>query len=87
MYCAQLGGGRLQHPNSGQSSLHSAEDSERYPPRPMAIAPAATSASPAVTMTWLEVTAAARPAANAKGAVSPSAMPITTSLTDSEPVK
>jgi len=38
-------------------------------------------------MTWLEVTAAVRPAANAKGTVNPSAMPITTSLTDSEPVK
>src|SRR5207344_2705783 len=53
----------------------------------MAIAPAATSANPAVTMIWDEVTAAESPAARAKGTVKPSAIPITTSRTDSEPVK
>jgi hypothetical protein len=38
-------------------------------------------------MIWVEVTAAESPAARAKGTVKPSAIPITTSRTDSEPVK
>jgi hypothetical protein len=53
----------------------------------IAIAPAATSANPAVTMIWDEVTAAESPAARANGTVKPSAIPITTSRTDAEPVK
>jgi len=50
--------------------------------QPMAMAPAAISASPATTMTSVEATAPDNPAANANGTVSPSAMPMTTSLTD-----
>jgi hypothetical protein len=45
--------------------------------RPIALAPATISARPAVTITLVEETAAARPAASAKGTVSPSAIPIT----------
>src|SRR5450631_1011890 len=59
----------------------------RYPPSPMAMAPAATSARPAVTTTLDELTAADRPAASANGTVNPSAIPMTTSRTLSEAVK
>src|SRR4051812_49831816 len=50
----------------------------------MAMAPAAISAMPAVTMMCPDATAPDRPAASAKGTVKPSAMPITTSRTVSE---
>src|SRR6185503_8078869 len=53
----------------------------------MAMAPAAISARPAVTMMSVESTAPARPAASANGTVSPSAIPITTSRTVSVAVK
>src|SRR5581483_5183761 len=59
----------------------------KYPPRPIAMAPAATSASPAVTMMPLDSTAPDRPAASAKGTVRPSDMPITMSRTAAEAVK
>src|SRR6516162_9031450 len=42
---------------------------------------------PAVAMIFVDVTAAERPAARAKGTVRPSAMPMTTSRTVSDPVK
>jgi hypothetical protein len=53
----------------------------------IAIAPAATSANPAVTVMLLDATAPDNPAANANGTVRPSDMPITMSRTDSEAVK
>src|SRR5262249_34905379 len=55
--------------------------------RPIAIAPAETSARPATTMSVFESTAPESPAASAKGTVSPSDMPITTSRTVSPAVK
>ena len=51
------------------------------------MAPAATSAKPAVTIIAEESTAADKPAASAKGTVSPSDMPITISRTTSVEVK
>ena len=59
----------------------------RYPPRPMAIAPAASSATPATRITRELATAPERPAARAKGTVRPSDIPRTTSRTVSEPEK
>src|SRR5438132_11673137 len=53
----------------------------------MAIAPAAISAEPAVMMTRVDSTATDRPAARAKGTVSPSDIPITMSRIVSEAVK
>src|SRR5437879_5245901 len=53
----------------------------------MAIEPAAISASPAVTIRLVVLIAPDKPAASAKGTVSPSDIPITMSLTISEPVK
>src|SRR5512135_2257104 len=53
----------------------------------MAMAPAAISASPAVTTSELAVTAPESPAASANGTVSPSDIPMTTSRTVSPPVK
>src|SRR5256885_16402293 len=53
----------------------------------MAIAPAAISAEPAVMMTRVDSTAPDRPAARAKGTVSPSDIPITMSRIVSEAVK
>src|SRR5271166_4383963 len=53
----------------------------------MAIAPAATSASPAVMIRAVESTAPDSPAARAKGTVKPSDMPMTMSRTVSEAVK
>src|ERR1700685_3730973 len=53
----------------------------------MAMEPAAISASPATTTMWLLSTAPERPAASAKGTVSPSDIPITTSRTTSPAVK
>ena len=53
----------------------------------MAMAPAATSARPAVTTMCVEATAPERPAARANGTVSPSDMPITMSRTVSPDVK
>src|SRR5512140_3790365 len=53
----------------------------------MAMAPAATSARPAVTTIALEESAPERPAARAKGTVSPSDIPMTTSRTASVAVK
>src|SRR5580704_5022104 len=53
----------------------------------MAMEPAAISAKPATTMMRVAATAPERPAARANGTVSPSAMPITTSRTNSEAVK
>src|SRR5579884_489094 len=53
----------------------------------MAMEPAAISASPAVTMIAAELTAPDRPAASAKGTVSPSDMPMTISRTVSPAVK
>jgi len=51
------------------------------------MAPAATSANPAVTIIAEESTAADKPAAKANGTVSPSDIPMTTSLTISVEVK
>ena len=51
------------------------------------MAPAAISASPAVTMMLVFDTAAESPAASANGTVRPSAIPITTSRTDSDAAK
>jgi hypothetical protein len=59
----------------------------KYPPRPIAIAPAATSASPAVMMIPVASTAPDSPAARANGTVRPSDMPITMSRIVSEEVK
>lgn len=56
-------------------------------PDPMAIAPAAISARPAVRMMPLESTAPESPAASANGTVKPSDMPMTMSRTVSESVK
>src|ERR1700757_3082773 len=53
----------------------------------MAIEPAAISAAPPTTMSRVELTAPDRPAASAKGTVSPSDMPMTTSRTKSPAVK
>src|ERR1700733_10317964 len=53
----------------------------------MAMEPAAFSASPATTTMWLLSIAPESPAANAKGKVSPSDIPITTSRTTSPAVK
>src|SRR5229473_4298246 len=53
----------------------------------MAIAPAAISAEPAVMMTRVDSTPSDRPAARAKGTVSPSDIPITMSRIVSEAVK
>src|SRR5579864_6163485 len=53
----------------------------------MAIDPAAISASPATTMMRVVISAPESPAASAKGTVSPSAIPITMSRTNSEAVK
>src|SRR5271156_5918377 len=53
----------------------------------MAMEPAAISASPATTMIRVVVSAPDNPAASAKGTVSPSAIPITMSRTNSEAVK
>src|ERR1700733_1878370 len=53
----------------------------------MAMDPAAISASPATTMMRVVVSAPDSPAASAKGTVSPSAIPITISRTNSEAVK
>ncbi len=53
----------------------------------MAIAPAATSARPAVTTMAFEATAPDKPAASANGTVKPSDMPMTMSRTDAEAVK
>src|SRR5207244_12076388 len=53
----------------------------------MAIAPAAISVEPAVMMTRVDSTAPDRPAARAKGTVSPSDIPITMSRIVSEAVK
>src|ERR1700674_5077544 len=53
----------------------------------MAIDPAAISASPPTTINLVSCTAPESPAARAKGTVSPSAMPITTSRTNSPAVK
>src|SRR5260370_36417717 len=53
----------------------------------MSIAPAAISAEPAVMMTRVDSTAPDRPAARAKGTVSPSDIPITMSRIVSEAVK
>src|ERR1700722_16083138 len=53
----------------------------------MAMDPAAISARPATTMMRVVVSAPDSPAASAKGTVSPSAMPITMSRTNSEAVK
>src|ERR1700730_8262188 len=49
--------------------------------------PAAISASPAITMIRVVVSAPERPAASANGTVSPSAIPITMSRTNAEAVK
>jgi hypothetical protein len=51
------------------------------------MAPAAISANPAVTMMRVVSTVPDRPAASAKGTVSPSDMPMTRSRTVAEPVK
>src|SRR5580704_577031 len=53
----------------------------------MAIEPAAISARPAVTIRLVVLIAPDKPAASAKGTVSPSDIPITMSRTISEPVK
>src|SRR6266481_4861448 len=53
----------------------------------MAIEPAAISAKPAMTMIRVVVLAPDNPAANANGTVSPSAIPITISRTNSDAVK
>src|SRR5271165_675024 len=53
----------------------------------MAMEPAAISASPATTMMRVVVSAPDNPAASANGTVSPSAIPITISRTNSEAVK
>src|SRR5438552_19210863 len=53
----------------------------------MAIEPAAMSARPATTMIRVVVSAPDKPAASANGTVSPSAIPITTSRTNSDAVK
>src|SRR5579862_1054456 len=53
----------------------------------MAMDPAAISASPAITMMRVVVSAPDSPAASAKGTVRPSAIPITMSRTNSEAVK
>src|ERR1700745_860821 len=53
----------------------------------MAIDPAAISASPPITISRVELTAPESPAASANGTVSPSAMPMTTSRTNSPAVK
>src|SRR5438045_1951909 len=53
----------------------------------MAMDPAAISARPPITMRRVELTAPERPAARAKGTVSPSAIPMTTSRTNSPAVK
>src|SRR6516165_1713565 len=53
----------------------------------MAMDPAAISASPATTTMRLLSTAPERPAANAKGTVKPSDIPMTTSRTTSPAVK
>src|ERR1700683_3383791 len=53
----------------------------------MAMDPAAISASPAITMMRVVVSAPANPAARAKGTVRPSAIPMTMSRTNSEAVK
>lgn len=58
-----------------------------YPPRPMEMAPAATSARPAVRMMEDETLAPERPAARAKGTVRPSETPMMMSLTTSPAVK
>jgi len=55
--------------------------------QPIAIEPAAISASPPITISRVELTAPERPAASANGTVNPSAMPITTSRTNSPAVK
>jgi len=59
----------------------------KYPPRPMEMAPAATSAMPAVRMTEEATLAPERPAARANGTVSPSEAPIMMSRTMSPAVK
>jgi len=56
-------------------------------PKPMAMEPAAISASPAVMTMEVELATPESPAASANGTVNPSDIPITTSLTISEPVK
>src|SRR5713226_3752211 len=53
----------------------------------MAMEPAAISASPATTMIRVVVSAPDSPAASANGTVSPSAIPITISRTNSDAVK
>src|SRR5277367_1057579 len=53
----------------------------------MAMEPAAISARPATTIMRVVVSAPDNPAANAKGTVRPSAIPMTTSRTKSEAVK
>src|SRR5215468_3021060 len=53
----------------------------------MAIDPAAISARPPITISRVELTAPDSPAARAKGTVKPSAIPITTSRTNSPAVK
>src|SRR5450432_3277025 len=53
----------------------------------MAMEPAAISAKPATTMMRVVMSAPDNPAASANGTVSPSAIPITTSRTNSEAVK
>src|ERR1700757_3570255 len=53
----------------------------------MAIDPAAISAMPPITISRVELTAPESPAASAKGTVNPSAIPMTTSRTNSPAVK
>lgn len=58
-----------------------------YPPRPMEMAPAATSAIPAVRTMDEEALAPESPAASANGTVRPSDTPMMISLTTSPAVK
>lgn len=63
------------------------EHARNYPPSPMEMAPAATSAIPAVRIMEDDALAPERPAASAKGTVRPSETPMMMSRTTSPAVK
>ncbi|XP_025801628.1 E3 ubiquitin-protein ligase TRIM33-like [Panicum hallii] len=71
----------------GRCPLCNATIREAYPPSPMEMAPAATSASPAVSTSAEDALAPESPAASAKGTVRPSETPMMMSRTTSPAVK
>jgi len=76
-----------EEPQTILQSCECEEFGETYPPRPMEMAPAATSAMPAVRTRAEVALVPERPAARAKGTVRPSETPMMMSRTTSPAVK